>query len=393
MNGKKWQMNLQQPLNKILIWLSFMVIFILIGCEEKVPEYVLEDSPVEFMKIDLGPESIIEDTTIEVDASLGGSYYLFIGDDENINSYALLRFSDFLDDVDADSILSLKLVLYTSSLWADTTQDSLPFILSVIKGEGSWGEDSTCYDNFSLEESDYERIDTVFAGSSDTIYIELEDSLYTYWRDGSNNGLALLPLDSSEGTMITMYSSESGNTKPKLFVEYINDGDTLSHVHYCSEDISILKFKRDFKRRGILSLSRGLGYRTYILIGLPDSIKDSDIVAKCELKLNIDSSKTVNYGGYFSFYTAYVDTGMWLDSGELSGISNAKLTSVGKSDSVIVVDLKQITQNVIEKKDSLRLVMWVSPYTPDVSVLSIFNAKSEFAQLRPSVELIIMREK
>jgi len=131
MNGKKWQMNLQQPLNKILIWLSFMVIFILIGCEEKVPEYVLEDSPVEFMKIDLGPESIIEDTTIEVDASLGGSYYLFIGDDENINSYALLRFSDFLDDVDADSILGLKLVLYTSSLWADTTQDSLPFILSL----------------------------------------------------------------------------------------------------------------------------------------------------------------------------------------------------------------------------------------------------------------------
>jgi len=397
MNGRKSQItSLKFLKNRFYISVIFSVFFIF-SCEERVPFYNLDISPVEFHDIDSSSISII-DTSIQYTSNFSDSPLLFVGDNDKFSSFILLKFGGYLENIERDSIISMNITLISSVLTSDTlNKDSVGIKLFLItdKTEDLWREDSSNITNFDLKKVERKFLGSYYVNFDDTLVIDIPDTLYTYWRDENNNGLAIIWDNANSHDFIAFHSQEYGDDTPILYISYIDNGDTLEYSHKCYADLSIINFKNtEFPADNIL-VSCGYGYKSFFNVVIPkDSFKTTDVVAKAELVLHVDKNYSYFYNNPIVLYYSYIDTSAWLDISYSPSSINRYSVAIYPTDKVVTLDISKSLQSAISSGDQLRMVFWPSSYyTPDISIVSFYGYKCDELMKRPVSRIVLMREK
>ena len=280
------------------------ILLILAACEEKIP--VIQNRGVfyEFVTLTISADSMNYAQAV-IDPGIGQSDVLYIGNDENVYAYTLLKFGqlDNLPDT-VGEFISLKLNLRNNHQYRlnDLADESVEIGIYHLKNNGidPWAEDSSHVNNFNVDDDIYElEYLTHFTYSdSDTVAIDLANfDLINDWYNDVNNdySLVLRQIDTTIATVQTFYSTES-LYYPRLEVSYSLDSDTLTTYILPSEDLSIIEFKKPAESPSLLNINSGQASFGVLKFNFEDLLNnENEYIAKADLYLKIDPIRTQQY--------------------------------------------------------------------------------------------------
>ncbi|MBU4445905.1 DNRLRE domain-containing protein, partial [bacterium] len=297
-------------------WLVLIILLIIGACEEKIPSLQTDETPLEFESITSYADSLnFAQRTIE--PSLGKSDILFVGNDEHVYAYTLMKFANLSALPDTlDSLISVSLYLQTYHQFQleGIENPSIDISISQLNNSGidPWTEDSTNVNNFDVNIYDLELLKLHTFSESDTLSIPLDTNLVVCWHDSSNTDytLVLQQSDTSLSGIQAIYSKD-GTYYPWLEVIYIKDGarDTIKIIP--SEDLSILSFKTSENSESHMFINSGRSTYSYIKFNFEDELHDKNtVIAKANLHLTIDTVQSQLYGENFHLYFNFLDSAL-----------------------------------------------------------------------------------
>ncbi|HCK98846.1 MAG TPA: hypothetical protein DHW42_01885 [Candidatus Marinimicrobia bacterium] len=382
-------------------WWLLVILLVLGACEEKIPTLPIDKAPLIFETITIPSDSLnFDQRTIE--PNLGGSGVLFVGNDEHIYAYTLLKFANLSTLPDTlDSLISVSLNLQTYHQFQSSGEsaDSVDISISRLynNGDDPWSEDSSNYKNFVLADHTVDYLTSFTFHETDTITVKsvLLDSILLDWHAGNNDyTLVLQQADTAIASVQAFYSSEETHY-PWLEISYIQDGDTVSIKIIPSEDLSIISFKDNVDIDKNLSISAGRMSFARLNFNLKNLIRDKNaVIAKACLHLNINQDQSQLYGENFSLYVTIPDSAV-NDTSDYNPMHQVydHLHPIGSTDNDAVIDVKKVIQGITSNYiDNYGIVLWSPPTNLNISTISFYNTSSQNADSRPFLEILTMKE-
>jgi len=382
-----------------LRWAALFVLLVIGACEEKLPTLQTDETPLEFETITISADSLFIQRTIE--PSLGKSDILFIGNDEDVYAYTLMKFANLSalpDTLDSLISVSLNLQTYHQFQSAVTENQSIDISISQLNNNGDdpWTEDSTNVNNFDVNNYDLKLLRShTFSENDTTLEIPLETGLVAGWHDSSNTDYTLvLQQEGINLSGIQAIYSKDGTYYPWLEVKHLEDGDTSIIKIIPSEDLSILTFKKEPSSSNSY-ISSGRSSYSYLKFDLKNDFHDKNVViAKAYLHLTIDTVQSQLYGENFHLYLNFLDSALLADQNynPLYEVYD-QYYPVGSTDSVAVIDIKKLIQGVVsEYIDNYGIVIWAPPTVLNISTFSFYNPSQNPVNIRPYLEILTMKE-
>ncbi|HDP69061.1 MAG TPA: hypothetical protein ENN20_11290 [Candidatus Marinimicrobia bacterium] len=391
---------------------------ILAACEEKIP--TIQNQPESFFNrqsLTIPADSIRFAQGI-VQPSIGQSAVLFVGDDENVRTDALMKFGNvgyFLPD-SIDQFLSAQLILYSVNQYRldGLPPENLNIGLYQLLNDGidPWTEDSSYAGNFNIEDYTLSLI-TEFsypASGTDTVRIALNPTLIAGWYDGSNSDYSLVfrPADTTIAAIQGFYSVEAA-TYPRISVEYVIESDTSVSSILPTEDLSLIRFKKMLDPATRFNVSSGRASYCLLRFDFENLLTDDNtIIARADLKLKIDRHQTQNYRELFNLYVNVVDSNIVL-ADSLDEYGNPVLitgynpindsytysTAVSATEDSVTISIKSFFQGVVSGYTSnYGIVVYTLPSFTNIASLSMYNAADQNPeQDRPRIQILTMKEK
>jgi hypothetical protein len=376
-----------------------LIILLIIGaCEEKIPTLQTDEAPLEFETVIINADTLnFVQRTIE--PSLGKSDILFIGNDEDVYAYTLMKFANLSALPDTlDSLISVSLKLQTYHQFQPEGIEVDFSISQLINGgDDPWTEDSTNINNFDISNYTMNLLASKTYQETDTLSISLENDLVVSWHDSSNTDytLVLQQEDTSLSSIQAIYSKD-GTYYPWLEVKYLEDGDTSTIKIIPSEDLSILSFKKSKNSESHMFINSGRSTYSYIKFHFEDELHDiNTVIAKANLHLTIDTVQSQLYGENFHLYFNFLDSALLADQNynPLYEVYD-QYYPVVSTDSVAIIDIKKLIQGVVsEYIDNYGIVVWASPTVLNISTFSFYNPSDQNpVKIRPYLEILTMKE-
>jgi len=380
-------------------WLVLIILLIIGACEEKIPTLQTVEAPLEFVSITSYADSLnFAQRTIE--PSLGKSDILFVGNDEHVYAYMLLKFANLSALPDTlDSLISVSLNLQTHHQFQLEVLENQSIDISIFQlnnsGIDPWTEDST---NFKVNNDDLKYLTSHLFTESDTLSVTLDTNLVVCWHDSSNTDytLVLQQSDTSLSSIQAIYSKDA-QLYPWLEVIYIQDGarDTIKIIP--SEDLSILSFKTSENSESHMFINSGRSSYSYIKFNFEDELHDKNtVIAQANLHLTIDTVQSQLYGENFHLYFNFLDSALLADQNynPLYDIYNHHYP-VGSTDTVAIIDIKKLIQGVVsfDNIDNHGIVIWAPPTVLNISTFCFCNPSDQNpVNVRPYLEILTMKE-
>ncbi len=372
-------------------------------CEEKIPILQQKTSLV-FTDTSVS-DGMISDTTQLVAPKLGSSKLLLTGNNDEVSAYSLLRFDNFNtlpDTLDSVVCVTLKLLSSTQIPYDSLLQPDIDVSVSLLKSdtELNWSEDSSSNRDFYLEGFDLIKFSVASFNNYDTVEFVLSDTIISSWRDSliTNYGVVIQLTEPTENSMVSFYSRENPSYSPILEVEYLLEGDTVNTKlsFYPTADISILNFnKTDIDSRHLI-VSNGQSFRTFLNFGLSNVITDKNcVIMEALLHLKIDTTLTKTYRDNIYFYVTLLDSATdWCNPEYFSDVDEAETGAyVSEGDTSLTLYIsKTIQKYTSEYRENFGMMLWASPSTLDISVLSLFSTSYPDSTKRPYLEILTMKE-
>jgi len=396
--GRSIKIQHQASITHNFKWLVLIVLLIIGACEEKIPTLQIDKAPLEFETIIIDADTLnFAQRTIK--PSLGKSDILFIGNDEDVHAYTLLKFANLSALPDTlDSLISVSLNLQTYHQFQPEGIE-IDISISQLNNDGvdPWTEDSTNINNFDISNYTMNSLAFKTYQETDTLSISLENDLVASWHDSSNKGytLVLQQMDTCLYSIQAIYSKD-GIYYPWLEVKYLEDGDTSTIKIIPSEDLSILFFKKSENSESHMFINSGRSTYSYIKFHFEGELHDvNTVIAKANLHLTIDTVQSQLYGENFYLYFNFLDSALLADQNynPLYEVYD-QYYPVGSTDSVAIIDIKKLIQGVVsEYIDNYGIVIWASPTVLNISTFSFYNASSQNSvNIRPYLEILTMKE-
>ena len=393
-------------IKRFLFLLPFGLLLFVNMCEEKIPILQLEKVPLVFTDITVS-DGMISDTTQLIDPKLGSSKLLLTGNNDEVSAYSLLRFDNFntlSDTLDSIICVTLKMPSSTEIPYDTTSEDNTDIGVSVslLKSdiESNWSEDSSNSGNFSLIGFNLiELWDTIFY-DYDTLEFALPDSIISFWRDSliTNYGVVIQLTKPTENSMVSFYSRENASKSPILEVEYLMEGDTVTTKgSFCpTADLSILNFYQTDLDSKYLLMSNGQSFRSFLNFGLSNLITDKNcIIMEALLYLKIDTTLTKTYGDNIHFYVTLLDSASdWCNPEYFSDVDKVETGAyISEGDTSLTLKInKTIQQYTSGYRKNFGVMLWTSPSTLDISLLSLCGSSYSDSTKRPYLEIFTMKE-
>ena len=373
-------------------------------CEEMVPILQLEKAPVFFDYIRIN-SSLISDTTFLGEPKIGASNKLFVGKNDEVYAFSVLRFDNFTALPDTiDSLIGANLRLSCASNSPVSNDTNLSVSLLESDAGENWSEENSNINNFSLSGFIQERLGVLKCEPDDTtmsqLYLELQDtflSLLTSWRDTLNTNCGII-IQQIDTTMDAIYylSSRESSSSPYIEVEYIENGDTLKKSIYPTADLSIIDFRENSTAPERLGVNNGKALYSFLKFDLSDTLIDKNcVIGKAFLYLKVDTALTRNYDGDFLLYLTVLDSALEWDSiDDIPGFDYAHASEkITNEDTSIVIEIKKVVQGFTSgDRDNFGVVLWAPISTLNISELSIFSSSCFYPEKGPYLELLIMKE-
>ena len=388
------------PLTAALFgWLGWVLIcsFWLERCEEKLPLLPLDTVPVAF-----GTSSIdymqIEDTTRIVSPHMGGSSYLYVGHDENIEeAWSLLRFDNFSALPDPlDSIESLRLQIYALVPLTNDTTLEVSVLLLDAPGLARWDEDSLKLEDFDFSAYQLTEIARFNCAAQDTYSIDLPDTVIRHWRNTNNANHGIVLRQSNTSPSLGYFYSGETNMPPFLEVTYQASGVAVTKAIAVSADIALLKYRSSVANvSGRNLISGGLAGYTFMKFKVEDLITDPNLfIASAQLHLSLDTNLTRRYSRSQIIYLSLLDSSDWNDPAYAPNTSSYDLRqTITTTDTAVVLKIPITIQRFTSGyHKNFGVALWASPSNVSPALLGFHAANSEQVQYRPHLEILVMKE-
>lgn len=397
--------------------LSVAAMLLLAACEEKIPTIQNLDTLFERQTLTIPADSMQYAQGV-VQPGIGNSTLLYVGGDENVYAYTMMKFGDvgyFLPD-SIDQFLSARLVLtaakqYHSFQGMTINVDQL-MNEGIDEGIDPWTEDSTNVYNFDIENYRLDRKAefTYSAADTDTVSILLDTALVAGWYDGSIDDYTLVfqQADTKVAAIQAFYSSETSDY-PRIGVTYVVADDTLESEILPTADLSIIRFKQSLSPATRFSISSGRAGFCLLKFHFENLLPDENaVIARADLKLKIDPAQTYNYGELFNLYINVVDSNIVMqDSLDESGNpvlipgydpaqeSYTYSASVAATGDSVIVSIKSLIQGVISGYSAnYGIVLYTLPSFSNIASLSLYNASNQNPEdCRPRIQILQMKER
>ncbi|MCK4688752.1 MAG: hypothetical protein KAT41_00490 [Candidatus Marinimicrobia bacterium] len=369
-----------------------------------VPILQLEKAPVFFDYIRIN-SSLISDTTFLGEPKIGASNKLFVGKNDEVYAFSVLRFDNFtaLPDI-IDSLIGANLRLSCASNSPVSNDTNLSVSLLESDAGENWSEENSNINNFSLSGFIQEHLGVLKCEPDDTtmsqLYLELQDaflSLLTSWRDTLNTNCGII-IQQIDTTMDAIYylSSRESSSSPYIEVKYIENGDTLKKSIYPTADLSIIDFRENSTTPERLGVNNGKALYSFLKFDLSDTLINKNcVIGKSFLCLKVDTALTRNYDGDFLLYLTVLDSALEWDSiDDIPGFDYAHASEeITNGDTSIVIEIKKVVQGFTSgDRDNFGVVLWAPISTLNISELSIFSSSCFYPEKGPYLELLIMKE-
>jgi len=379
----------------LLLWM--------IHCEEKIPVLQSNVAPLEFNTY------IIPDSTDSIEYSQqtltpypGGSNILFVGNDENVQTYTLLKFDNLAALPDTlDSLIGVTLNLQSFHKFYLLGNDTPTVEISISQllngGVDPWTEDSSTVLDFNLDSYNLTFLATLVCEKEDTFSVALDTQLVCNWYDETNTDytLVLQPASSDIACIQALYSKET-SYDPWLQVSYVEDGDTATIKILPSSDLSIIQYKKSFKSETALFVSSGRSAHAFLKFNLQNIIPDKNaLIAKANLHLTINSQANQLYGQLYYLYITALDSAKFGDPDyDPKQYSYDLYHSISDTSAYVDIDIKSIIQGITsDYVENYGLVLWATTGDLNIATLSFYNASAlNPAESRPYIEILTMKE-
>jgi len=375
----------------------------MIRCEEKIPVLQSSIPPLEFNTYTI-PDSTdsIEYSQQTLTPYLGGSNILFVGNDENVQTYTLLKFDDLTALPDTlDSLIEVTLNLQSFHkfylLGDDTPTVEISISQLLNRGVDHWTEDSSTVLDFNLDSCSLTFLATLVCEKEDTFSVALDTQLVCNWYDETNTDytLALQPASGDIACIQAFYSRETAYD-PWLQVSYIEGGETTAVKIYPSSDLSIIQYKKSFESETTLFVSSGRSAHAFLKFNLQNVIPDKNaLIAKANLHLTIDSQANQLYGQLYYLYITALDSAKFGDPVyDPKQYSYDLYHSIADTSTYVEIDIKSIIQGITsDYVENYGLVLWATTGDLNIATLGFYNAGALTpAESRPYIEILTMKE-
>jgi hypothetical protein len=392
------------PVVRYLIRLGILSLILwLPHCEEKLPVLQSDVVPLEFNTY-LIPNSSdsIEYNQQTLTPYLGSSNVLFVGDDENVQTYTLLKFDDLSSLPDTlDSLIGVTLNLQQFHkfylLGNDTPAVEISISQLLNNGDDPWTEDSSTVLDFDLANYRLSFLTSLVCGNDDTFSVALDTQLVCNWHreDNSDYTLVLQPTYPDIACIQALYSRET-SYYPWLRVNYIEGGETTAVKILPEEDLSVIQYKKSFESETALFVSSGKSAHAFLRFKLQDLVPDQNaLIAKANLHLTVNSPMNQLYGQLYYLYITVLDSVAFGDPNyDPKQQSYDLYRSIADSSTDIEIDIKSIIQGITSGyTKNYGLVLWATTGDLNIATLSFYNASAlNPAEDRPYIEILTMKE-
>jgi len=397
---------------------TFLAFLLIIStCEEKIPTI---QNPGDFYCIDtltISADSMMFAQAV-ISPSIGKSPLLYVGNDENVYAYTLLKFgklNNYLPD-SVDEFISLKLYLIRDHQYRLNNLTSEPVEIGIyhLKNNGvdPWTESNSHLNNFNIDSLNCELLKVFTYSDSDTVIIDIDPAFISQWYDTTtiiDSSLILMQQDTTNMAIQSFLSSEVSYF-PRLEVSYYEIGDTSLKNSYLisTEDLSIIKYKKNPTESDTLfSINSGRSSFSVLKINFENTLTDENIVvAKADLRLKINTENTVQYGEYFSLYISYADSNILKYNQTNStyyvdplyfppSVSEGIIRDISTTADSVIIDIKSLLQLTTSYEDiyNYGIVLYTVPAFSNISTLSLYNASDQNpAGFRPTLRILTMKE-
>jgi len=119
------------------------------------------------------------------------------------------------------------------------------------------------------------------------------------------------------------------------------------------------------------------------------------VIMEALLHLKIDTTLTKTYGDNIHFYVTLLDSASdWCNPEYFSDINKVETGAyVSEGDTSLTLKIsKTIQEYTSGYRDNFGMVLWASPSTLDISVLSLFSSSYPDSSKRPYLEILTMKE-
>ncbi|MBU0710809.1 hypothetical protein KJ762_09985 [bacterium] len=419
LHGRLTLSKYQSSIYRYCQFTSLAFLLIIAACEEKIPTI---QNPGDFYDINTLTISADSMTVAQavVNPGIGQSDILYIGNDENVYAYTLLKFGEidyYLPD-SVEKFISLKLNLRSDRQYRldSSNNDTIKIEILHLENDGAdpWTEDSSHFGNFKIE--NYKNLGKLRVlaefpyTDSDTVVINLDTALVSQWYKVTNEDytLVLMQSDTNKTAVQTFHSTESPYY-PWLEVAYYVVGDTSLKSSYIlpTEDLSIINIKNPAESSNLLSINSGRASFGVLFFNFEDTLTDENIIiAKADLRLKIDRENTVQYGEDFSLYISYADSNIlkydltdstyYVDPLYFPpSVSEGIIRNINTTADSVIIDIKSLLQLTTSYEDvnNYGIVLYTVPTFSNISTLSLYNASDQNpAGFRPSLRILTMKE-
>lgn len=371
------------------------------GCQEKLPTLPYDQPLTDFDTL-VVPASLIETRNLIVPGKLGSQSYLYVGQNDWVTAYSLLRFSNLslLPDT-LDTLLSCTLNLYTAtSLATDTNQALNPTIkIGLLQSNtaSNWEEDSVSDKNFDLTSYRITPLTEFDFQISDTVQLDITNfakAMINDWLDTSktNYGLILQAANQTETAIGCIYT-RSTVYAPTLIVQYIYQGDTLTRTIAAASDVAILKYNSAKINNQRLVLSAGLTGYAFLKVNLDQlNIDKNWVVGDANLYLYIDSSLSMSYNKSITVYLNMLDSTAWNASDFTTPSTYEASHTLTAGRQILKMNLPRTIQNITSGySKNFGFVIWLEPSSYNPILYSLYTTADSARQ--PYLKLFLMKER
>jgi hypothetical protein len=387
------------------IFSSFLILFVLFAfsCEDKIPSKSIDETILNFTEKSVSGELLsVEKQDAKYFATK--DLNLFVGENEEFKSYALLKFSDMASLSDTLDVLDVKLTLYTNyTLPFDTTitDDNWINVYLLMGNPGMpWSESDWDYsmkNPMDVASWDKKLITTYHIGESDTFEVDLPDSLVAYWSDSLNVEAGLLLEGTSEnGNRIQkFYSSNSSTKNPMISAQYIASDDSVTKYYEPSDDVTVFENKQIGEPRNNLTISEMYNEALFVKFDMADMINDPDsnvYVPEARLKLYVDLENSQLYDDYLMLNYSLIDTNEYYPEYIYDNQTADDYILLGYKDSVVTFDFHSpVQQYTTFGLENNGILIWMRYSSNDISNIQFFDENAD-PSLRPELKVLFAKE-
>ena len=380
---------------------------LLTSCEDKLPTKSVDNSILTFTSVELNGDDF-ELTKVYSRYASGKDGYLFFGENEDIKTISLLRFTSFEAVTDTlDEILELNLTFYTSdNLPIDTNAIDDNYVnIWLIKSQLDWKEEEATFNIDSpldLDNLEKELITKYHIGDQDTCIIDLleyKEKFVPFWLDSTNAAAGIILEGTSENleNIQRLYSKNSINKEPRFNINYRVEEDTLSKIYIPNDDMTIVINKNSEEdRSGFLSASEAYNEAITLNLSINDlmAVTDSNVyVAEASLKLHIDQENSEYFNENFYMYIALLDTSEYYDEYLYDITASDNGVAVEPDDSIAVFHLSSDIQRYFSgQQENFGMVIWSALQSNDMSQIRFFGSDAEEVSLQPELKVLFAKE-